>query len=254
LELVKRVLSRVGVFGVRAQLSEVLNTLALRYPEFTFSLMPGPDFESPLVLLSAKAKGADEDSPSLWEYSFNPDTLDDAFKLLMMLDTLHQSITRRAVIQQEIEGTLDELRNVVDEALPAESQDKAPTAIGDTLQRLEDRLKELEAINQELTAPVLLPRREAMSVRLVDVTLLDRLEEARADATQMSSVMALFIGAILGIVVNWATAEALVITRVSLVLLVVLGSLAVATYLWWRGLQARAERVKQRMLQDNMRE
>jgi uncharacterized ubiquitin-like protein YukD len=83
----------------------------------------------------------------------------------------------------------------------------------------------------ELTAPVELPTADQMKVKLVPSHLLSQLEETRSDENYWSSVGWAFLGAVLGVIVNWATAEQMAFTRSSLIIIIVLfisGALAFA--------------------------
>jgi len=79
-----------------------------------------------------------------------------------------------------------------------------------------------------ITAPVEIPTREQMTVKLVPLHLMTRLEEARSDGKFWGAVFWAVVGAFFGIVCNWVTSDPINITTCSLVvmaILVVVGSL-----------------------------
>lgn len=79
-----------------------------------------------------------------------------------------------------------------------------------------------------IVAPVEIPTPEQMTVKLVPLHLMTRLEVARSDGQFWGAVFWAVVGALFGIVCNWATSDPINITTCSLVvmaILVVVGSL-----------------------------
>lgn len=117
-------------------------------------------------------------------------------------------------------------------------------------QRLEEILKTVTRAvgeSEEITARVIIPRREDMDVRLVPVHSLERLEEYRSDENIAYLLIGTFAGAVLGILSNWATNETFVITNFSLVLMSLLVTLTILCCLWVRRLNLRSVAVKQQI-------
>ena len=79
----------------------------------------------------------------------------------------------------------------------------------------------------EISAPVRLPSRESLTRDLVPSDLIYQLEEYRSDERRMSAVFYIFIGGILGIIVNWITSESAAISKPSVIFLVVLFLIAI---------------------------
>ncbi len=104
----------------------------------------------------------------------------------------------------------------------------------------------------ELSARVILPRKEDMDVPLVPSHLLDRLEEYHSDEKVIYSLIGLFGGAMLGILGNWATNESFTVTRFSVVLLVFLAILTLACGLAAWSINRRAVAARHRMLPSSM--
>lgn len=96
-----------------------------------------------------------------------------------------------------------------------------------------------------MSAPVIVPDANTLTVVLVPTTLLHQLEEYRADQIRFEAVAFLFLGAFLGVVVNWATGERVQITLSSIILGIVL--LIVTCLALWvaRDFKARADTAKQ---------
>jgi len=95
------------------------------------------------------------------------------------------------------------------------------------------------------TAPVEMPSREQMRVKLVPLHLVNRLEEARSDERFWGAVFWTVLGAILGIICNWVTSDPIIISRASLVVMAIL--IVVGVLSCWGGVskyKARAESIK----------
>ena len=103
-------------------------------------------------------------------------------------------------------------------------------------------------MTSKLQAPVVLPSRDDLRITLVRSDQLDRLEEYRSDENLFFGLAGLFAGAILGILDNWFTNEEFVITKPTLVLMVLLAILAIGCGLRAWALKKRARRVKDRLL------
>ncbi|MFZ4662878.1 MAG: hypothetical protein ACOYNY_38080 [Caldilineaceae bacterium] len=103
----------------------------------------------------------------------------------------------------------------------------------------------------QMSAPVIVPDANKLTVVLVPSTLLHQIEEYRADQIRFEAVAFLFLGAFLGVVVNWATAEQVHITLPSIILGVVL--LIVTCLALWvaRDFRTRANAAKQIALNSN---
>ncbi len=71
-----------------------------------------------------------------------------------------------------------------------------------------------------LTAPVRIPSPDSLTIGLVPSDLVYRLEEYRSDQRRWEALAWIFLGAALGIIVNWVTEDPIVISRSSLVFLV----------------------------------
>jgi len=79
-----------------------------------------------------------------------------------------------------------------------------------------------------------------MSVRLVPSDSLDRLEEYRSDVNWAYLFIGAFLGAIMGILSNWATNEEFIITRYSKVLMGLFLILAIGSGAWACNINRRA--------------
>jgi cbb3-type cytochrome oxidase subunit 3 len=104
--------------------------------------------------------------------------------------------------------------------------------------------------SEDLTARVILPRQEDMDVRLIPSHSLERLEEYRSDENVAYLLIGSFSGAILGVLSNWLTSEDLIITRFSIILMVILFIAMVASVLWSRKIHQRAEVVRRQIFSE----
>ena len=101
-----------------------------------------------------------------------------------------------------------------------------------------------------ITAPVEIPTREQMTVKLVPMHLMTRLEEARSDEQFWGAVFWAVVGAILGVVCNWVTSDPIDITRPSLVVMAVFVAIGFLTFFGGvRKYQSRAQNIKSEVTQ-----
>lgn len=94
-----------------------------------------------------------------------------------------------------------------------------------------------------ITAPVRLPPRDAITVQLGPINLVDRLEEYQSDENLGHTLIGLFFGAALGIIVNWVTAPSSP-SGISGVLLGFLIMIAIGAGIWLRRVKRRKQEVK----------
>jgi len=158
--------------------------------------------------------------------------LDDA------LETL-----RREVAQLRRDVTTDTQMPQVGEGLDV----KQMTQLGERLDEIARTLDQASERSDELKADILFPPIEDMSVRLVPSDSLDRLEEYRSDVNWAYLLAGAFLGAVMGILSNWATNEKFIITRYSKVLIGLFLILAVGSGVWAYNINRRARRVRDHM-------
>lgn len=111
----------------------------------------------------------------------------------------------------------------------------------------EDNL--LSEIN--ITAPVYFPPRDSLAINLVSTDLVYRLEEYRSDEKRFETILFTIIGAIIGVVVNWATTEPLMFSKTSIVIIILLSIFAVLSGIAMRDYRSRANQIKTSMLSQN---
>ncbi|MCC6683546.1 MAG: E3 ubiquitin protein ligase [Bacteroidia bacterium] len=101
------------------------------------------------------------------------------------------------------------------------------------------------------SAPILIPKPDDLAINLVPSDTIYRLEEYRSDQIRWEAVLWVFIGAILGTIVNWVTSDPITISRVSLILVGVFAIIAVVIGFAVREYKGRAERIKREILALN---
>lgn len=101
----------------------------------------------------------------------------------------------------------------------------------------------------EMSAPVYVPTRGSLAIGLVPSDLVYKLEESRSDEMRWSSIMWTLVGAVLGIVVNWATSDPIIISRASLIVFVILALMAVFIWIATRDYKKRADDAKGRIIE-----
>jgi len=78
-------------------------------------------------------------------------------------------------------------------------------SIENEIDYLKKSILELQAASQKLTAPVKLPTPKEMEVKLIPSSSFERLEEYREEQSKWASWFGIFIGGILGLVINLIT-------------------------------------------------
>lgn len=134
------------------------------------------------------------------------------------------SITRR---DPEMAKEIQELK-VITQQLKAmmkkEPVEKASdnNEIIESIEKVSDRLTQITSSPNPpngIYAPVIVPAPEDLQVRLVSSTALERFEEYRAEESKWLGWLGIVSGALLGIIINWATGG--ILSGESIVLLVV---------------------------------
>jgi hypothetical protein len=143
---------------------------------------------------------------------------------LGIIDSIMNSIAdlrSRSLDREEMDIKLD--------SLLAQVTDDNARRYTELLGEIRNQTKIQDAI-REINAPVEVPTPEQMKVKLVPSHLLIWLEETRSDENRWSSVGWAFIGAILGIVINWITADQIQITRPAAVVIIAFGIIAALAF------------------------
>lgn len=124
------------------------------------------------------------------------------------LKTPSKELASQAILEMQVQVT--DIQNSVD-ALSTETDEQVTNVSGrsttfdEEIRNLRETVNRLKATSHEITAPVALPSSDEMTVRLVPVNLLERLEEYRFDEAKWAAIQGVFFGAVLSLVVNMAT-------------------------------------------------
>ena len=94
------------------------------------------------------------------------------------------------------------------------------------------------------SVPVMFPNRESVAVKFAPLDMIERLEEYQNDENFALFLLGLFIGAIIGIISNWATDKDILITKFSIILISIFLFLSVGCIIWL--LITRARKTKSR--------
>ena len=100
---------------------------------------------------------------------------------------------------------------------------------------------------RRIVTVVEIPDQKSLTVKLVPVTLINDLVQTRDDENRWEAIMWAFIGAVLGIVVNWLTATPIVITQASIILLAALILMAGFAGWQWQIFSKRSEEARSRL-------
>ena len=107
---------------------------------------------------------------------------------------------------------------------------------------------ELKTSIESQSIPIIIAAAEREPIPLVRADRLHIIEEYRDEQNKWFAIAWAFIGATFGIIVNWATGEGLVITKISLVLIGVFIILAILAWLSAYRFQKRADSYKRYIL------
>jgi hypothetical protein len=110
-----------------------------------------------------------------------------------------------------------------------------------TAQELKEEIKEKV---EPLTIPIVIRKEEKEGLDFVRADRLHHIEEYRREETQWSSISYALFGAALGIVINWVTSEPLVVSKASIIVIIVFLLLGVFAAISARRFHTRAERHK----------
>ena len=124
---------------------------------------------------------------------------------------------------------------------------------------VETILQEIEDEIEPLAIPIVIPNaipivihdREKEPIPMVRADRLHIIEEYRDEQNKWLSIAWAFIGAALGVIVNWATSETLAISRASVIVIIAFGIIGGLSWLSARQFQKRAERYKHIVLYDS---
>jgi hypothetical protein len=103
-------------------------------------------------------------------------------------------------------------------------------------------------VRLNISAPINIPDIEEMTVLLVQADVVSRLEEYRSDQQHWESIMWTLIGAVLGVLVNWVTSEPMVISKVSILVIVLFLVFSFIAFTAAFKYRKRAEKMKDRIL------
>ncbi|MBE2267026.1 MAG: hypothetical protein IAE80_02255 [Anaerolinea sp.] len=201
--------------------------------------------------------------PTLPTIPYNRDTLDYlsnpslshsvSQQMLPLATSSIYTLTEHTGTTDVLSTELGTLRNQIAEL---QKKDKASSQsnaeLAKSLQGVQETLERIETEREkELNTRILLPPPETMQVQLVASTSLDRLEEYSQDLNIGFLLAGCFIGAILGVLVNWATDESFMISRASVVLFVLMVLAAIGSVTYIIHVRRRVSSIKMRMLYSN---
>jgi hypothetical protein len=136
---------------------------------------------------------------------------------------------------------LKELKEKLDSGIPIASSD---------LDKIQKQITRVESYLSP-RVPLIIPDPQNLAVRLVKADLLAVIEDYRSDQNRWFATAWAFIGAVLGVIVNWITASQINVTGPSLVVLGTFALIAVLSWIAARDYGKRAERLKSDLLIDS---
>lgn len=111
-----------------------------------------------------------------------------------------------------------------------------------------ESVRQQQELMSNVYAPIEMPTPEQMKVKLVPSHLLNRMEETRSDETHWHSVAWAFVGAILGVIVNWATSSQIEITRPAIVVIATFAVVSILSFIAAKRYSDRAKDIRTEML------
>jgi hypothetical protein len=97
--------------------------------------------------------------------------------------------------------------------------------------------------NTFVFAPVYVPESEDLRVNLIRGELVSELEKCRSDELKFSSIMWTFIGATLGVLINWVTASPFIVSTLSLITLTLFLIMSVLMWTFANDFKKRADKL-----------
>jgi hypothetical protein len=153
------------------------------------------------------------------------------------LNTTGLSVSQEQLNQKD----LDRIYSLL-ERLTAQVQGGESGTIIETIRN------ELQNKVEPYSIPITISDQEREPIPLVRADRLHIIEEYRDEQNTWFSITWAFIGAGLGVIINWVTAERLVISRHSVIVISVFGITAILAWLSARRFRSRAEQYKHTIL------
>jgi hypothetical protein len=174
-----------------------------------------------------------------------PKYFEDRITLGSLQRTSEVSIDSAERLQNELAALRQQLQEIQQGRLGDRELEEKIAAVVKTTNQAIGR-------TEELTTRILLPPPQLTEVKLVPSGALERVEEYRSDEKIAFLLMGLFLGGIVGVLVNWATNDPLTITRFSIVIVCFLATLATGTVYWAYRIAKRVESVRKRYFGDEI--
>lgn len=148
---------------------------------------------------------------------------------------------------EDINSGFDNLKTQIEKLQESAAPDDT---LKTEIQSVVTALQRVETQREELNARFLLPSNR--TVPLVRLDLVTQFQQHRSDGSIAFLLIGAFGGAILGIVINWATNENFTITRPSIVLMGILAVLLLGSIIWAVILQLRSANVWKQVVQESI--
>lgn len=147
--------------------------------------------------------------------------IDAAKEMQAQINDLQDSVV-------SLRSSIESLPESIIDGVNKEQTDEQSLSLVEETQNILRTLKDLQSTSREIYAPVSLPTPEQMKVPLVPSTYVERIEEYRNEQNVWFSLAGVFLGAILGLTINWVTGgkmegPALVVLGILVLMLLVTG-------------------------------
>jgi hypothetical protein len=108
-----------------------------------------------------------------------------------------------------------------------------------------------QRVRLDISAPIDIPGANELAILLVPLTIVERLEESRSDQRYWESITSALGGAVLGIFINWITGDPIIISKISILAVIMLSTFLCIALVSVNKYKRRADNAKNQALHQS---